>query len=249
MSRGVIMEEIERLASILKSIDIPKDSALSFSGGLDSGILAFLFQDLRLYTVGLEGSRDVENAVELANILGREVEIIPLEEESVVEGIIFLKRIQPDISPMEISFELPLYIVLSRVEEKYVVTGQGADELFGGYSKYLREPERMRDDLKTLFEKTLPRERRMAALLLKELITPYLNDEIVELASSIPLEMKIREGVRKWILREAAKRLGAPEELWSREKKAAQYGSGVWKMMKRMAKERGMDLESFVSSL
>jgi asparagine synthase (glutamine-hydrolysing) len=243
------MQEVERLTSLLKSIKIPNNSALSFSGGLDSGLLAFLFEDVKLYTVGLENSKDVKNALELADILGREVEIIPLEDRHIIEGAIFLKRIQPDITPLEISFDLPLYIVLSEVNKRNVITGQGADELFGGYSKYLREPERMQDDLKTLLERTLPRERKMASLLLKELITPYLDERIIKFASTIPIEMKIKDGVRKWVLREAAKELGAPMELWSREKKAAQYGSGVWKMIKRMTKERGMDVESFLKSL
>jgi len=51
------------------------------------------------------------------------------------------------------------------------------------------------------------------------------------LASRIPLAFKIREGVRKEILRRAALELGVPRELAVAPKKAAQYSSGVQKLV------------------
>lgn len=246
------MEDFARvLVSILRNLKCRENSAIAFSGGLDSGILAYIFKDCApsLYTVGVEDSKDFENAKSAANALGMPLKLIEINEFDILEGILFLKRIEPDINAVEISFELPLYFVCSNADERTVYTGQGSDELFGGYHKYLENRKLMKEDLKKLLEKTRPREIKISTLLGKELVTPYLDSKIMEFAANLPMEMKIRNGVRKWVLREAARILGVPEEIANREKKAAQYGSGIWKMMKKMAKERGQSVEEFVKSL
>ncbi len=242
----------ELLAEILRDeVKCIESIALAFSGGLDSGILAYLLRDcnVKFYTVGIEGSMDIQNALNAAELLGIEVESIEINENDVLEGLLFLKRVDPEINALESSFELPLYFVLSYAYEDNVMTGQGSDELFGGYAKYLENPWLMNEDLNRLLVKTKPREIRMAALLGKDLITPYLEKRVMEFAANIPMEMKIRNGIRKYILREAARLLGVPKSIVEREKKAAQYGSGVWKIMKKIAKDRGISVEEFVKSL
>ncbi len=247
------MDDLARtLASLLRKVTACReDSAVAFSGGLDSGILAYLLKDCKpaLYTVGIEDSKDMENAKRAAQLLNLPLQPIEINEYDVIEGIIFLKRVDPEISAVEISFELPLYFVCSRAEEKNIFTGQGSDELFGGYHKYLEKPEIMREDFEKLMSKTKPRELKIASLLGKELFTPYLHERVINFSKNIPVESKIKEGTRKWILREAGRILGVPEEIISREKKAAQYGSGIWKVLKSMAKREGKDVESFVNSL
>ena len=239
------------LAELLKQAVGCGEAAVAFSGGLDSGIIAYLLKDcnVKLYTVGVEESKDVENAEEAANLMGLELQIIDINENDILEGILFLKRIEPSINALEASYELPLYFVCSYADERDVYTGQGSDELFGGYAKYLENPELMVEDFNKLMAKTKPREIKIATLLGKELHTPYLDKRIIEFASNIPRELKIKNGVRKYILREAGRYLGVPNEIVEREKKAAQYGSGIWKLMKNMAKERGLSVEEFVKSL
>ena len=242
----------ELLAEILRDeVKCIESMALAFSGGLDSGILAYLLRDcnVKFYTVGIEGSMDIQNALNAAELLGIEVESIEINENDVLEGLLFLKRVDPEINALESSFELPLYFVLSYAYEDNIMTGQGSDELFGGYAKYLENSQLMNEDLNRLLVKTKPREMRMAALLGKDLITPYLEKRVMEFAINTPLEMKIKNGIRKYILREAARILGVPKSIVEREKKAAQYGSGVWKIMKKMAKDRDMSVEEFVKSL
>jgi asparagine synthase (glutamine-hydrolysing) len=48
--------------------------------------------------------------------------------------------------------------------------------------------------------------------------------------------LKIKNGVRKYILRELARKRGLPEEICSREKKAIQYSTGINKAVKRIVK-------------
>ena len=240
------MEKI--LAELLKSIKFEKNSALSFSGGLDSGVLAYLMKDcdVHLYTVGIEGSIDIQNAIESSKILSLPIEIIYVDEEKIKEGISFLLKIDSSMSPVELSFELPLYFVSRYAKEKNVYTGQGADELFGGYKKYLNDHSIMNRDLEKLLSRNLPREIKIVMGFGKILKTPYLNENIINFARNLDVMYKIRNGERKWILRKAARIIGVPEEIIKREKKAAQYGSGIWKMVKKMAKKEGMSIEKFI---
>ena len=240
---------VDDLAEILKRTRCPRGSTLSFSGGLDSSILAYNSPGISLITVGFEGSRDIENAKEVAEYLGMETRIVLLDEDTLLEGMRIIASNFPELSPVEISFELPLLFAARNALSDKICTGQGADELFGGYAKYLRNPGLMKDDVEKLITVTIPRERRIAGMFRKELFTPYLSGEILRIASRIPVECKIRDGVRKWILREAARKLGAPEIIVEREKKAAQYGSGIWKEMRRLARKRGMSVEELIASL
>lgn len=246
MKRAAVLAQILR-----EETQCRKSLAVAFSGGLDSGIIAYLLRDCgaKFYTVGIEGSRDFENAKDAAKLLNLDLEIIEIEEKDILDGLLFLKQVDPEISVVEASFELPLYFVCSYAPENFIVTGQGSDEIFGGYRKYLRKPKLMKEDLYILLKRTWPREKRIAKLLGKELLTPYLSKRVLEFSLTLPTEMKIREGVRKYILREAAKLMGVPESIYMREKRAAQYGSGIWKMIKRMAKKDGKSIEEFFASL
>ncbi|WP_287961283.1 asparagine synthase-related protein, partial [Acidiplasma sp.] len=81
--------------------------------------------------------------------------------------------------------------------------------------------------LNRLFNVTLPREKKMAEYYDKELITPYLNPEILKLRSKITRNVNINGESNKLILREIAKNIGIPDSIFNRNKKAAQYGSGI----------------------
>jgi asparagine synthase (glutamine-hydrolysing) len=71
-----------------------------------------------------------------------------------------------------------------------------------------------------------------------ELRVPYLDREVVELALRIAPELKVHNSVRKYILRLAAGKL-LPEELAMKEKKAAQYSSGIYSAIEKLAKKNG----------
>jgi len=95
--------------------------------------------------------------------------------------------------------------------------------------------------LENLYITNLERDELAVASAKSTLTTPYLTRKIYELSKSIELKMKLREVdgeiVRKWILRKAAEALGVPEKLRLRPKKAAQYGSGIFKIVKKLFEE------------
>jgi len=218
--------------------------ALLFSGGLDSTVIARLSRlgseewGITLYTLGLEGAKDLKNAEKTAEFFGLAWRGMLLTEKEVKEGANELLNLIPDLSFLELSYELSLFLGAGMVEEDVLITGQGADELFGGYAKYRESEEPMRlieKDRWRLFTRTLQNERRIASKKGKALVTPYLNEDVVDFASFLDFPMLVGDdGTSKLILREAARVLGLPEVFCSRPKLAAQYGSGISKVLKRL---------------
>ena len=70
-----------------------------------------------------------------------------------------------------------------------------------------------------------------------KIITPFMDEDIIKAAMQIPSEYKIKNNVRKYILREIALDLGLQNEFAFRKKTAAQYGSGINKAISRLTKK------------
>ena len=67
---------------------------------------------------------------------------------------------------------------------------------------------------------------------------PYMDVRVVRAARAIPAEEKVRGGRRKIPLRQVAERHIPAEFAWY-EKKAMQYGSGIWKVLQKLARKNG----------
>ncbi len=242
-----LTEGLERLSK--------ERTAVLFSGGLDSSLLTALAKpicELRLYTVGYPGSHDLEAGRKGAEELGLLWEHILLNDDILRKAIAHLRDQVGVADPVTISFEVPLYVVCRKVTEKVLLSGQGADELFGGYARYssmspaeLGEA-RIADVKRLLFEGYL-REVRMAQFFGKMLACPYLDPRVIEAGLSIPPEELFGEMGNKQPLRRIAQGMGLSAA--KAPKKAAQYGSGVMKAMKRMAAAQGMELGRWVAEV
>ncbi len=232
-----------------------KNIGIGFSGGIDSTTMAYLSSkyanSVVLYTVGLDNSEDVSYAKKISEVLGLPWRHIKLTEENVFESMKELSSIFGwigDRTPVIFSFIMPIHLVLKNSEEKFIVLGQGSDEMFLGYHKFKEQEEiDFESVMKDLMEE-IDRERVLAESYQKVLIYPFLDERIIEFSKNVPKKEKIGE-MEKEILRKAAKILGVPEEAIKRRKKASQYGSGVIKIMKRIAKEHDMDLYDFIKDL
>jgi asparagine synthase (glutamine-hydrolysing) len=149
----------------------------------------------------------------------------------------------PKKDPVNVSIALTLYFVARFAKEQgfaRILTGQGADELFGGYSRYLETPT-LAADLERDFlglEEQAERDQAVAALHGAYLSMPYMDVRVVRAARAIPAQEKVQGGQRKIPLRQVAERHIPAEFAWY-EKKAMQYGSGVWKELQRLARKKG----------
>jgi len=223
--------------------------SVSFSGGVDSSAMAFLakkagVKNIQLVTTCLKDSFDVENSRHSAELLGLEREIVYLDDDF-KESVIELGELLRSKNPMEIGFMLPYYVALKHSNHDSILLGQGADEIFGGY-KHLASlseedfDEKSRKITKGLLVVLNDREYKMARKFDKEAIMPLIDARIVEFALSLPKSLRAGK-VRKHVFREAMKELGLPGAIADKPKKAAQYGSGVMKKLKKMKAE--FDLE------
>ncbi len=250
-----------RLIMLLRSEFSSKENdssrfVISFSGGLDSSLLAKLAMDRTPVTgiaVGTESSIDIRNARRSAESIGIELIEIMIDERLVVEGAREMIRATGSTDPLAISFELPIFLALQSTRERSLFTGQGADELFGGYAKYegLSEKDFLRtraEDIGKVLGPISEFERAMANSLGKTVLKPFLSKEIVYLALSLPASIVRPTTERKVVVREALRELGL-DEVASIDKKAAQYGSGTSALIKKAAKRQGMSIGEFIVRL
>jgi len=243
-ARDMLYEALEQ--SMTKRFHKP--CAIAFSGGLDSSILAAVCKDAKLYSVGMAGSHDIAQTKKAAQLLGLldnlHLHEITMEElESAIPDVI--KAIEsPD--PLMVSIALPLYFASKYANSdglRVILSGQGADELFAGYKRYeSMNPydleKALGTDLDNIAQNNLERDDAVTMANSVELRVPYLDKKVIELALSISPELKIHNGIRKYILRRAASKI-LPDELAWKEKKAAQYSSGIYSAMEKLARKNG----------
>lgn len=208
-------------ASLAKSVekrlmaDVPVGVFLS--GGLDSSIIAALMAErlpqLHSFSVGLPDSPDLKAARLVAEHLGtihHEYIYTEAEMEAVLPDVIYYLE---SYDPALVRSAIPCYFV-SRLASQYVkvvLSGEGADELFAGYSYFADYDEAMalhRESisiLKGLHNLNLQRVDRMTMAHSIEGRVPFLDTEFIALCLSIDPTLKLHKtyGIEKWLLRKA----------------------------------------------
>ncbi len=229
--------------------------ALAFSGGLDSSLIAALSCEVELYSAAIGGAHDIQQTKKAARLLNLEEKLhlheLTIDEiESAVPEVV--KAVE-SADPVKVSIAMPLFFASKDACSDGIhvmLSGQGADELFAGYKRYELmnsnelEPA-LRCDLDNIAESNLERDDAVTMANAVELRMPYLDKEVVELALRIVPELKIHNGLRKYVLRLAAGKI-LPDELVWKEKKAAQYSSGIYSALEKLAKKNGYSGKRFL---
>ena len=237
--------------TLRRALDVAWDHALApwrdgneplsilFSGGVDSGLLAWELRDrarLTLVTIGVEGAADLAAAGEAAEALGREWRrriVTAVEVDAMADRF---RSSLVDLPPTIRAVQVAIALALDAAPSRDVLCGQGADELFLGYSHYRNlRPEaasaRATADLALLLDRDWARTREIAGELGREVSAPYLDPAFVRAAQSVPLRLRLPSPQPKQFLREWARHRGLPASIAERPKRAFQFGSGVERML------------------
>jgi len=230
------------------------------SGGVDSCLIAKLVADMAAdrgievtaYTAGVYGAADVEYAEGFARELGLKHQVRSLSKEAIESYIPYVINSVEERDMVQIEAGIGVYAALEMAARdgiNVIFSGQGPDELWGGYSWYPRViasegyeglEERMLDDLARSDIETLDRENRLAVAHGIEKVFPYVDADIVKLAMRVSPRIKIisdHDEIGKRPHREAAKKLGLPSRYADRSKDAAQHGTGIHDTLDAIARK------------
>jgi asparagine synthase (glutamine-hydrolysing) len=237
--------------------DVPFGVLLS--GGLDSSIIASItsrvyneymkehaddlitIKQLSSFCIGLEGSPDLKASREVANFLGtRHYEFIFTVEEG-IDAISDVIQTIETFNPTTIRASTPMFLMARKIKTlgiKMVMTGEGADEIFGGYLYFHKAPDSKEFHLETirklqdLYKYDLLRANKTTAGWGVEARVPFLDRDFVEYAMSFDPQYKMinqeHNYIEKWVLRKAfddKEKPWLPESILWRQKE--QFSDGV----------------------
>jgi len=239
--------------------------ALGFSGGIDSSLLAHYADKagdrVDLICVGMEGTRGFEAAEKAADALDLPLRLEAFTADDVEEDLDEVLWSVEEADSMKIGVGLPTYWAARSAAEtghRIFISGNCADEVFGGYQKYVREyvskgdsvRETMYRDVASSHEANFERDYKICSDQGLELRLPFADIDVVRYGLSLPTEFKLSKdpaSPRKLILRALAREKGFPEELANRPKKAVQYSTGVNRALQKLAKAEGKKLRVFLA--
>ncbi len=256
--------------------DVPYGVLLS--GGLDSSIIAAITQkyskkrietdskeaawwpQLHSFAVGLEGSPDLIAAKKAADYIGtvhHEIHFTIQEALDALPDVIYHIETY-DITTVRAS--TPMYLLARAIKSmgiKMVLSGEGSDELFGGYLYFHKAPNAQE------FHEELV--RKMSKLHLYDCLrankslmawgvegrVPFLDKEFIDIAMNLNPSDKMNillpdgsQRIEKWIIRKAFEDL-LPAEICWRQKEQFSDGVGYnWiDTLKKMTEEKISDAE------
>jgi len=265
-------EAVKKIHSLLfrsvkeRSVGLNRVS-IAFSGGLDSSIIATMIgkcvKDVLLISVGLEGSRDLEDAERISREIGLPFRAETYTISDVEETLPKVLWLIEEANALRAAICIPEFWLAEKsfkMGYRAIFSGQGSDELFAGYHKYLRSysesfsavEENLYYDTLRLHENSLEPKEKIYTFHNVEVRFPYVDYDLASFALSLPVTLKIsssNDPLRKRILRKLAEYIGLPLEVYLKPKKAIQYGTGVSQALRKIAKKNGLNVQSLINQV
>ena len=231
--------------------DVPYGVLLS--GGLDSSVISAIakkyaakrietdgasdawWPQLHSFAVGLKGAPDLVKAREVAEYIGtvhHEINYTLQEGLDAIRDVIYFIETY-DVTTVRAS--TPMYLlarVIKSMGIKMVLSGEGADEIFGGYLYFHKAP-----DARAFHEETV---RKLSKLHLYDCLrankslaawgvegrVPFLDKEFLDVAMRLAPEVKMTPGkvIEKKVVREAFESLLPVSVAWRQKE---QFSDGV----------------------
>jgi asparagine synthase (glutamine-hydrolysing) len=255
----LLLESTRKRVSDLEAV------AVAFSGGVDSSVVAVLAEnvglDVQLVSVGLKGQREVLFAEEAAEALDLPLHIQTYTVGELEQTLAEVLWLIEEPNPINACIAVPFYWLAetaSKLGYPVLFAGQGADELFGGYQRYLTEysqsgaeavEQKMFRDIENAYRANFQRDNQVCSYRGVELRLPFIDLDVVDFALRLPLRLKINsveDKLRKRVLRRAARNLEIPSFMADKRKKAVQYTTGVTKALQRLAKAENLTLREYI---
>ncbi|MFX1299488.1 MAG: asparagine synthase C-terminal domain-containing protein [Promethearchaeota archaeon] len=254
------------IRSSLKSQDT---FGVLFSGGLDSSILAAILASIYsepfpLFVTGITSAKDIPQARLAASHLNLPLTIRIFTHDDVKEKLRQILSLCGVVDLLHAELAITFFFATECANQNKVATifsGQGADELFGGYARHERHfiesgsektSIEMLFDLKKLQEVTLPCLQAVVNHFGLQLVTPFSDMSLIEYSHNLPFSCKLTlssgEVVRKQLLRQLAQELQLPSQVVNAPKRAVQYGSGVHRILTDLTTEYWSEKEPTLSA-
>ena len=260
-------QDSREAASILARLDkVARESVrsfssgglvISYSGGVDSSILAELaFQTENgsgstLLSLGASGSRDINELTRGPDIQQAKLPhvIREVESERVEKTALKVTAMVQVASLSHLEDCIAFYLIGEEAEKlgkiDIIASANGPDELYCGYDRFRRildgeGYESVSEEINRALQAANELRSQVKAVLGKfglKPAEPFLSEEFVEFALTVPLRLKIARGndmLRKRVWRAYGRSLGLPDRVVMKEKKAMQYSMGIHKIVSGM---------------